>query len=118
MSGSIELVLARDSFAPNEVIRGSVSWEIASTPRKVSVVVGWYTAGKGTTDEKIEHRDHWLTNALVGSQSFEFRLPPAPYSFSGTLIELLWYVEATTEAGKLRTRTHFDFSPEREPVQI
>jgi len=118
MTAQLDITLDQSAYAPGETLTGTVRWNNPENPRKLTLVVGWYTSGKGSTDSKIEFEEYWPTSELTGSKRFEFELPPSPYSFAGTLIELTWYVEARLEVRKVRKRTHFNLAPNRELVRL
>ena len=47
-----------------------------------------------------------------------FVLPPAPYSFSGKLISLIWAVEVVAEGIKEASRLEFTLSPDGREITL
>ncbi len=99
----------RQSFMPGESLSGKVSWELDAKPRKASLRLFWFTSGKGTEDAEIAGIMNFEDPSVSDSRSFEFKMPPGPYSFSGQLISLHWALEL--EAGGELLQKEFVLSP-------
>jgi len=95
----IELEDEKTAFEPGAEISGRVVWRTEEAPEKVLVSLLWHTAGKGTEDIEIVEQETFEGPATTGEYDFSFRLPDFPWSFSGTLISLVWAVEASLEPG-------------------
>lgn len=106
MSGIvIEMTEGRTRFLPGELIDGVVAWDLPESTRSIEVRLFWYTQGKGTEDVEIVVSLPLIVEGRTTQQSFQFKLPDSPYSFSGQLITLTWAIEAiampTNEVGRL-----------------
>jgi len=117
-SKNLQIILSQASFAPGELVRGAIKWHTSTSPKRVTVQIGWYTEGRGSTDSRVEYEQAWDTEELTGTEAFEFELPLTPYSFAGKLIELKWYVKLQTRKGGHMTHTDFVFAPARERVTL
>jgi len=89
----VELDEGRTSFRPGEVVRGTASWSLEAPPAAVEVRLIWFTQGKGDRDVGLVETVPCPAPGAEGRQAFAFSLPDGPYSFSGTLVSLLWAVE-------------------------
>jgi hypothetical protein len=89
----VELDEGRASFRPGEVVRGTASWSLDAPPSAVEVRLIWFTQGKGDRDVGLVEAVPAAAPSAEGGLSFAFTLPDGPYSFSGTLVSLLWAVE-------------------------
>lgn len=101
----------RKAFLPGETLVLSVLWALPAKPDTLEVRLFWYTRGKGTEDVEIIATEKLAVSASAGEGKVRFRLPDAPYSFSGKLISLLWAVELVAEPGARTTRCEFTLSP-------
>lgn len=108
----------RSAFAPGETLSGSVSWQLAQPATAIEVRLFWYTRGKGTTDVHVLKAQHFDAPGPRGSRSFQFLLPPEPYSFSGKLISLLWAIEAIAQPGDRSTRADLVISPTLQEILL
>jgi len=95
----VELLEGRTGFAPGERIRGTAGWRLADPAEPaepteaLEVRLFWYTEGKGERDVEIVATESLDSLSPEGSREFTFTAPPAPLSFSGKLISLIWAVE-------------------------
>jgi len=80
-------------FRPGGEVAGKALWILDGPPKAVEVRLFWYTQGKGTVDVNVVDRVRVETPPTRGEREFRFRLPGAPYSFSGKLISLVWALE-------------------------
>lgn len=89
--GMFTLKLDADAVEPGEPITGVVGW--SGKVEGLEVMLRWVTSGKGTKDESVVARapivipDHETREAR-----FTLTAPEQPFSFSGTLIALTYYV--------------------------
>src|SRR5688500_18747451 len=94
MSLQIHTNGGRSSFLPGEEVSGSVSWSFATAPTFAQLQLYWTTRGKGTVDLEVIESVSFESPAASAEHAFAFRLPAAgPYSFSGKLISLLWFIK-------------------------
>ena len=108
----------KDKFMPGEEIHGEVMWDLQKLPSKIEVKLFWFTAGQGGLDSEIVNSIELAAADLIGKQSFRFRLPLAPYSFSGNLITLRWAVDATAPPTAERSICEFVMSPSDNPIVL
>ncbi len=97
MSHRITLDLALDgdapAFEPGGRVAGMASWRAEQAPQAVEVRLFWYTKGKGDQDLAVVDTVVLDSPSATDRRSFSFRLPPAPPSFRGELVELVWAIE-------------------------
>jgi len=108
----------RDAFEPGEELTGTVSWRLERQPRAVELRLFWFTRGKGTEDAGIVERMRFEPATVEETRSFRFRLPEAPYSFSGKLISLVWALELVAEPLKQAARQEFILAPDGREVRL
>jgi hypothetical protein len=106
------------AFAPGEEISGTVYWSFDSAPRGVELRLFWFTRGKGTEDAGVAQTTRFEQPLPSETRSFRFLLPEAPYSFSGTLISLVWALELIASPSKETTRCEFVMAPDRREVRL
>jgi hypothetical protein len=94
----LRLHLDADAIEPGEQITGRVMW--SAKVESLEVQLRWETSGKGDKDTAIVARaaivipDHEAREAR-----FALTAPEQPFSFSGTLISLTYYVRVVDTAG-------------------
>jgi hypothetical protein len=117
MTGTITVKAGDDMRArrPGDVIELTFEWSLDEAPSSVEARLFWFTQGKGTQDIVIIETQP-ATAAARGDQRFRFRLPEAPYSFSGRLISLTWAVELV--ADDLAERWEFRLAPDGKEVVL
>jgi len=89
----------RTAFSPGETIAGTVSWQVAETPKSAALSLIWTTRGKGTRDLEIVQAIPFSDPRARDSRPFKITLPESPYSFSGQLISLIWTLELNLDPG-------------------
>ncbi len=114
----IELKENRASFEPGAEIAGSVSWQLDKPVSDLELRLFWFTRGKGTEDAGVAETIRFEQPLQQETRSFQFRLPRAPYSFSGKLISLVWALELVSERGKAVTRQELVVGPLAREVQL
>jgi len=90
----IETADGADSFRPGQALEGTVRWNLQENPESIEVSLCWHTAGKGTEDVGVVETLRFEAPGSLGAKDFRFELPAGPYSFSGSLISIIWAVEA------------------------
>ncbi len=110
--------LQRKTFRPGEEVSGAVGWTVDKEPKSAEVRLFWYTAGKGTRDVGIVAAQRLEAPKSNDERSFAFTLPEAPYSFSGTLISLIWAIELVVDPGGLSERVEITVSPTGEEIVL
>jgi hypothetical protein len=100
MSGlRIDLASGRKAFKPGEPLSGRASWRIDQQPISAELRLFWYTSGKGTQDVGVATTMTFDGPRMQDQRDFTLPLPREPYSFSGTLISLIWAIELIVEPG-------------------
>ncbi|HRC84785.1 MAG TPA: hypothetical protein PK413_04165 [Thermoanaerobaculia bacterium] len=95
----IETEGRRSTFAPGDVIRGTVDWQLDGPPNRVDLRLFWYTEGKGDSDLGVVAVENFEQPGQRDRRSFSLQVPEGPLSFSGTLISLLWAIELVAAPG-------------------
>lgn len=113
---TIDIEQIQTAFLPGQVISGTASWNLDKPPKQACLRLLWYTQGRGTEDVGILESVEFDMPRPTDNRSFEFRLPAGPYSFSGTLISLIWAVEVEV-AGECE-RVDFVVSPTGEEITL
>lgn len=114
----IELAGGRTAFKPGEPISGQVSWRVDGQPTSAEVRLFWYTSGKGTQDVGVVATTELPSPGPIGQRDFSLPLPREPYSFSGTLISLVWAIELIVQPGDHVDRREFVLSPTGQEIVL
>lgn len=96
---------------PGETVSGRVEWALGRAPDALELRLFWYTEGRGDRDAGLARSMRIERPGETGRQRFDLELPTGPYSFSGSLISLIWALELVTEPGDDATRTEIVVSP-------
>ncbi len=113
---TVELNNNKTTYRPGELIEGVVGWELDSAPKWVEVRLYWHTAGKGDEDVRVVEAMRIEEPATVDAQVFGFSAPDGPFSYRGTLIELMWGVEVVAHRTKQTALVDLSLSATGEPV--
>lgn len=91
---SIKLNEPSKSYAPGDMIAGSVTWaKLLRETDRLEIRLIWYTQGKADRDVGIILSNVREAPGEAGEQEFAFQTPSRPFSFSGKLISLVWAIE-------------------------
>jgi len=101
----------RSTFSPGEELAGAALWEGDAPPTLAEVRLVWSTKGKGTEDAAVVETVAFADPQAGDTRPFSFRLPAAPYSFSGKLISLVWAVELVLQPGPRCDRREIVIAP-------
>ena len=107
----IELRDCEAVYLPGGRVQGAVRWSLQSNPESAELSLFWYTSGKGTQDVGVVETLKWDAPGASGVKDFSFTLPSGPYSFSGTLISLIWAIELTVFPGSQTQKLELTVSP-------
>ena len=105
-------------FRPGETISGAVLWEFEKPPASAEVRLVWFTRGKGTEDGGIAATVTLADPPAADTREFSFDAPNGPYSFSGTLIAVLWAVEFVAMPGKEFQRIEIVIAPDAREIHL
>jgi hypothetical protein len=114
----IELAGGRSAFTPGEPFSGRVAWRVEEQPASVELRLFWYTSGKGTQDVGVVTSMALAAPRPEDQRDFTLPLPREPYSFSGTLVSVVWAVELLVEPGGHVERREFVLSPTGREVVL
>jgi hypothetical protein len=112
----IDLLEDKAAFLPGEQIKGSLQWDLESAPEIIRLQLGWKTEGKGNEDSETLATEMISQPPLQGNQEFTFTLPEGPYSFSGKLISVIWYLKASMVPESEEHRIEIVVSPTRQEI--
>lgn len=115
---TIDISEYKTSFTPGAEVRGSIRWNLQGNPESVEVSLFWRTEGKGIQDVGVIDTAKFDNPDSLGQRDFTFTLPPAPFSFSGKLISIIWAIEATAYPSEQTTRQQITVSPTGHEVVI
>lgn len=115
---ALRLEGGRSAFAPGDAVRGTVEWALDSAPERVEIRLLWHTEGRGTRDVGVAERLALPAHAAVGSGSFAFRAPRAPWSCSGRLVSIVWAVEVVADPAGEVAREAIVVAPGGREVQL
>lgn len=118
MDDTLFIDLESTQFQPGQHITGKLLWALKAPPKEIHLTLGWFTEGRGTSDQKIEAELKWQTDATSGEEPFEFTLPPSPYSFTGPLIALNWELAASLKKGKAESHLAITVAPNLTPIEL
>jgi hypothetical protein len=93
-----------DAFRPGEEIRGRARWELPKNPKWLEVSLFWRTEGKGNQDMRTAERVRFQTPGDSGVKDFRVTAPSGPYSYSGTLISIIWWIQLAKLGSKKPVR--------------
>jgi hypothetical protein len=114
----LDVSATKTSFLPGEWIEGKAIWQLDAPADWLEVRLLWFTQGKGDGDISIEDTLRIEAPTQNDSRTFRFRLPHAPYSFSGKLISLIWAVEVVADGAKDAARLEFSMSPDGREIEL
>jgi hypothetical protein len=114
----IELADDRTAFEPGAEIRGRAFWKLDAAVHAIELRLFWFTRGKGTEDAVVVDSVRFDQPREDDSGTFRFKLPEAPYSFSGKLISLIWSLELVTQPRGEVARTEIVVAPGAQEVRL
>jgi hypothetical protein len=114
----IRLRLQQAGWEPGQTLVGECTWKRRDGENgPIELVLSWETSGKGEKDVGGVVRERVPANAPSGEAPFRFELPDAPWSVSGTLVSIVWSVEAFYDGGVL-DRAVFALAPEGRAIEL
>ena len=108
----------KTAFRPGETIAGAVLWEFEKAPQLAEVRLLWFTRGKGTEDGETIATVKFDAPPPADTREFSFEAPDEPYSFSGTLIALIWAVEFVAKPGSEFERMEITIAPDAREIVL
>jgi len=104
------------AFRPGELIEGAIGWNLPEELRAIEVRLGWQTRGKGTEDAETVNEIKFDDPPAQGARPFQFVAPDQPYSFSGKLISVIWFLEVRVRPKGATARKDIIIAPTRQEV--
>ncbi len=114
----IQIESGQTSFTPGDTIAGNVSWQFDDRPDKVALRLIWFTRGKGTEDVGIVEETEFDGASAFETRQFRLKTPLGPYSYSGSLLSIIWAIEAMSEDPDDCERIEVVISPTGNEVRI
>ena len=115
----IQVQVETDRCEPGAPLEGRVDWQAdEKRPERILISLLWYTAGKGTEDVEVVEQVEVESPSMIGSKGFELVAPEFPWSFSGTLVSLVWAVEASLEPKGGVSRVDVVVAPGAEEIRL
>jgi len=108
----------RVQFCPGDEIVAAAWWKLDRPPKSVEARLFWFTRGKGTQDVNIVETVRFDNPQIEEAKPARFRLPGAPYSFSGKLVSLIWALELVAEPGNESARVELTVSPTGQEILL
>lgn len=106
----------QSSFIPNSQLECDVRWDFVEAVQSLELRFVWNTAGKGTRDVEIAKSVVLDCPALSGREAVSVSVPEQPYSFSGTLVSIIWALELVALPSAESTRVEITIGPEGREV--
>lgn len=108
----------RREFKPGDRLEGVAGWQLDQPPKTASVQLLYHTRGKGTEDVVVVEVFSFDNPQQEEARAFHFQLPDKPYSFSGSLISLIWTLELVTSPPDDSARLEFILSPTGQEIVL
>ena len=108
----------RTAFEPGETISVELEWSLPSSVEAIELRAVWNTVGKGTKDVGNEHLLTIDSPNPSESRRINVALPAAPYSFSGTLISLVWALELVVLPSGAACRQEITIAPHGAEIEL
>jgi hypothetical protein len=119
MSLQIRTTGGQTSFLPGQEVSGTVSWSFATAPTFAQLQLYWTTRGKGTVDLEVIESISFESPSATAEHPFTLRVPAGgPYSFSGKLISLLWFLKLYVKPTKETVEMPITISPTGREINL
>lgn len=115
---ALTLELQQDHYEPGATLNAGISWQLDEAPATIHIRIGWRTSGIGTED--LEVVDVWTFDAdnNQGSQQLQRQLPDFPYSFTGKLITVTWFIEASIDSQNITSSSDLVIAPGEQEIDL
>lgn len=101
----------RTNFEPGETISVLAKWSLDKAPESLELRAVWTTEGKGTKDWGVERVVIVEDVEAEGERRLTMVLPRQPYSFSGGLVSITWWLELVALPTKESGRCPMEIGP-------
>lgn len=106
------------AFEPGAEIEVYLEWDLDEPAEAVELRLVWNTSGKGTTDLAVAEAVRFDAPSQRESRQATLTLPVSPYSFSGTLVSLIWALELVALPKGESARQEITIGPGGEEVLL
>ena len=117
MTGTIELSIPAAGLRPFGELLGKLRMGPGDLPDGLELRLFWATRGCGTEEVGVVETLKVDPTGQV-ELPFRFELPRKPYSFSGTLVSVVWAVELVDSKGQGLALEEFTLSPTGEELVL
>jgi hypothetical protein len=114
----IELKSGKTRFVPGETLQGTVAWSLSQSAQAIEVRLFWFTQGQSAPEATVIATRRIEQPALKGREEFEFEAPAFPFSFRGTLFELIWGLELVSLPAQEVSRQVIVIAPEAQAIVL
>jgi hypothetical protein len=108
----------RTQFEPGAQVVVVASWDLEEPPDSLEVRLLWKTEGKGTSDEDVVEQLPLDHPGQHDSVRLGIQVPYSPYSFSGKLVSLSWWLELTAEPSRISDRVQIVIAPGSREIDL
>ncbi|HEX3902273.1 MAG TPA: hypothetical protein VH853_05430 [Polyangia bacterium] len=117
---TLELTLeqGRTAFEPGARVAGVAVWSTPIPPRGMELRLSWAIHGRGGRDYKIADSIALPDPAAAERRAFFLTLPPAPYSFRGKMLTLVWSLELVALPGEEKARVDLVVAPGGKIIEL
>ncbi len=105
------IIITSSEVRPERLLQGRVECSLKKPNEDFFIHLLWKTEGRGTEDLHVVEKQA-LTFDSQNSANFELNLPGEPYSFSGQLVSVSWFLELTDSSGNDLALLPFILSPD------
>jgi len=106
------------AFQPGQEISGAAGWKLDKKVDWIEIRLFWYTDGKGTEDVQVVDTIRFDNPLQEAAEPYRLVAPDFPYSFSGTLISLMWAIEIVLASGSDAARVDLVIAPKAEEIKL
>ncbi|WP_437191891.1 hypothetical protein [Planctomicrobium sp. SH527] len=116
--GQLHIETLYDAFYPGTEAVVKAIWELPRKPKHLELRLVWNTSGKGDRDLVMVSAIQITDVEEFGSREITVQLPSGPYSFSGTLISVIWAFELVAIPDNESVRKEFVLGPNAQEVLV
>ena len=109
---------AAAAVLPGRAVTGHIAWQLDEDRQWLELRLLWHTEGKGTRDGELVQTHRITSPATSGREPFSFTLPTGPYSFSGSLISVVWALELVGDDEQHAQRLELTLSPHGREIEL
>jgi hypothetical protein len=93
LTARIELHRDNTRHRPGEAVSGVAEWALSEVPLSAAVRLNWHTEGRGTPEVGPGVSEQFGDIRADDRRPFRLTLDTMPYSFSGSVLSIVWRVE-------------------------